>query len=778
MSDLIDDFRQSIRTLKPDGSNGFEGLMAAVLGDLTKRSFTLASAGSQHGRDGQSVLDGGAVVFEAKRYDEAVPKNEIHTKILEIAADRSSNTELYVLAATSSISAQYISTMKEGARQLSVVLIVLAWPDAGLSELAALLAMAPEVSTSFISKNTAIDEVRLASQMAAVRAHPQFQARSDELLASLRQPAIAPAFALKGNVAWLSYAFSDRKRARSVFGQALSPADASVPCAIDRSELRAKVASKIFAKPDGAVSAILGADGNGKSWIFAQAWSHQISPPLTVVIVPDDISAPPSIEYCQDLLISKLITQSGETRRAEARERWLRHFERWKNNSDAPSPRVVAFMDGVNQRESVDWLRFIDAMSTVVAELHGRLVFSCRQFFYRDRLQNRLVCSVDVLDVPAWSDAELETLLKERGTSITALDVGIVRSLRNPRIFGVAAALFNAKEIADFGELSVSRLLFEHIYSGNAAEGAVISPRQFAAEVCAHAERVVQRLQQRQRDGLSEFDMPALVTASHANRAISEQFIITSAGRFFQLLDENPNRYLLRDEGLPLALGLALVRKASEASRAGRSVDEALSNILDPIAALDRTGDILLGAILSAVLEEMPKAVVTPLVRSFIMLQNLDSVRYPEFRSLFARDPVAFLAALEDSTLSGDVASNQSWLRDAIIDLAGNDDFEAALTSTIHRWLSMYSLAPERMVLVPKTQEQAAEREEKCAKRKLELAAAVASMSQMERDWLAAMVQQDRGDYSELSLLAFETLAGRQLAPSPKVCTSGAFLQH
>ncbi|MGF6649000.1 hypothetical protein [Paraburkholderia sp. GAS82] len=765
MSDLIEDFRQSIRQLKPDGDDGFEGLMAAVLSDLTKRSFALASAGSQHGKDGQSALDGGVIVFEAKRYDDAVPKDKIYTKILEIAADKSSTTELYILAATGPISAQHITTLKDGGQRLSMALMVLAWPETGLSELAALIAMTPEVSTKFIGKHTSINEAQLDNQLSAVRAHPQFQARSDELLVILRQPSIAPAFALKENVTWLSEAFSDKRRARSVFGQALSPEDPTISGTIDRTNLRTKVANKVFAKPDGVVTAILGADGNGKSWIFAQAWSHQSNPPLTIIIVPDDIDAAPSLEYCQDLLISKLLTQTGETRRSDARERWLSHFERWQRNPDCAAPRLVVFMDGINQRDSVKWLRFMDSMSAVVAQLGGTLVFSCRQLFYRDNLENKLVSRVVVIDVPEWTDAELEELLKERGTSIAALDAAIVRSLRNPRIFGVAAALFKAEEITGFGELSVSRLLFEHIRSGTAAEGTAVSSKQFAADICTHAENIVQRLKQRQIDGLNEFDMPALVTAGRPNQTISEQFVITSAGRFFEVLDENPNKYVLKDEGLPLALGLALVRTAREALRKQKSIDEALANILDPIAALDRTSDILLGAILSAVLEAAPQEVVASLVRSFVMLQNLDSKRYPEFRNLFGRNPQAFLAALEYSALTGGIASNLSWLTDAADDLSGNKDFETELEAAIHRWLNMYSLAPERMVPIPRNSEHAAEYERKRAEREGQLSATIASLSPTEYDLLAGMTQESRGDYSQLSLIAFQALAGRPLAP-------------
>jgi len=764
MSDPIEDLRQNIRQLKPDGNNGFEGLIAAVLSDLTKRSFAIASAGSQHGRDGQSALDGGAIVFEAKRYDDAVPKDQIYSKILEIAAERNSNTELYILAATSPISAQHITTLKEGVRRLAMALLVLAWPQTGLSELAVLLGMTPDVSAKFIAKHTSINEAELESQLTAVRAHAQFQARSDELLATLRQPSIAPFSALEANFAWLSEAFSDRKRARSVFGQALSPADASASCAVDRTVLRTEVANKIFCKPDGAVIAILGSDGNGKSWIFAQAWVHQPNPPLTVVIVPDDISAPPSSEYCQDLLIAKLLTQTGEMRKSEARERWLSHFERWQRRPGTAAPRLVVFMDGVNQRESVNWVRLIDAMSALIAELGGRLVLSCRRLFYRDNLESKLVSRVVPIEVPEWTDRELDELLKERGTSIAALDPGIVRSLRNPRIFGIAATLFKTEEIAAFGELSVSRLLFEHIRTGSAVEGTTVSSKQFLADICTHAESIVQRLKQPNTDDLNEFDMPILGTTGRNSQAISEQFVITSAGRFFEVLQENPNKYVLKEEGLPLALGLALVRTSWQAYRKRKSVDEALSNILDPIAALDRTGDILLGAILSAVLEQAPKEIVAPLVRSFVTLQNLDSARYPEFRSLCGRDPDAFLLALEDSALSRDIASNLSWLTNAVDDLRSNSTFELALATAIHRWLNMYSLAAERMVLIPNNSEHAAEHERKRTEREKQLSTTIASLSRSESELLASMVQENRGDYSQLSLLAFQALAGRPLA--------------
>ncbi|WP_316176349.1 hypothetical protein [Bradyrhizobium sp. SZCCHNRI1073] len=77
----IDNLRDTLRKLKPTGPDGFEGLMAAVLTDITKRTFALASSGSQRGKDGQSVLDEGAIAFEGKLYEDAVAKDQMLSKM-------------------------------------------------------------------------------------------------------------------------------------------------------------------------------------------------------------------------------------------------------------------------------------------------------------------------------------------------------------------------------------------------------------------------------------------------------------------------------------------------------------------------------------------------------------------------------------------------------------------------------------------------------------------------------------------------------------------------
>jgi hypothetical protein len=167
MTDIIEEFRQNVRKLEPTGEQGFEGLMAAVLSDLTQRSFTLANSGSQRGRDGQSTLDDGAIFFEAKRYDDAIPKDAIYSKIFEIAADKTHRTELFVLAATCPIAAQHLTTLTDAARRFGMAVLVAGWPETDMPELAALLAMTSNVTATFIAKYTSTPEAELDGQLSA-----------------------------------------------------------------------------------------------------------------------------------------------------------------------------------------------------------------------------------------------------------------------------------------------------------------------------------------------------------------------------------------------------------------------------------------------------------------------------------------------------------------------------------------------------------------------------------------------------------------------------------
>jgi hypothetical protein len=761
----LEDLRELVRKLCPTGEEGFEGLLAAVLTDISMTGFRLAKSGSQHGRDGQSAFNDAAITFEAKLYDDRVPKNEVLSKIAEIAVDSDSRVDLWILGSTGLVAIQDSDMARALGRRLGIGILVLDWSSTGLSGLATLLAMAPETTAKFLSEKLGDEERTIRSKLATIAKHPQFADRSQEVMTELKQPNLAPAYALHSNEAWLRKAFENTKRARAVFGQPLAPGDPLTSNALNRPAIRDVLAKCLFAVPNRAIATLLGADGNGKSWLFAQTWLAQADKTLTIVLVPYDFSGSTSREDLESLLISKLIAQTDDAPTETAKARWRKHFERWKRLKASTRPTLIVFVDGINQREGLHWVRILDALSDLLNDLGGKLTISCRTFFFRDRLEERLVSAVEKIDVPEWSQEELEGLLAARGTTTSKLTAPVAGFLRNPRIFSVASNLLNTAQIEEFEELSVSRLLFEHIRTSDAEISMPVSVHEFVRHVRDHADIIIGRLaQDRESADLTIFARP------DANRLpaapLSSQFDAVSAGRFFEPLESDPTFYRLKDDGLPLALGLSLLSSVQRACRNGADLDQELSRILDPIAALDKTSEVLLSAVLAAVLDNRSaEQVIAALIQAFISLQNPDSGRYLEFRALVRRMSSAFLLALEHAALTERLSSNLSWLTDSLFDIKSEADCFAAFTPYLHRWLNLFSDSPTRDMMRRHAGTDAEEQAKEYERKKTEIEQRLTSLSSLERKILDELVREDRGNYSHLSSITFQLLAGMSLAP-------------
>lgn len=759
-TNAIDELRDIVRKLKATGPDGFEGLIAVVLSDVTKIGFSLAKSGSQRGKDGETIYDPGTITFEGKRYDETVPKNEVLSKISEIAVDDTGITDLWILGATAPISSQDNTSITSLGKKIGIGTLILDWSDTCLPGLATLLAMAKSQSISFIADKAQVPEDEIERGLDAVQSHPQFPQRNQQISEALYQPSIGPAYSLQRNEKYLRAAFGSRGRAKAVFGQAWAPGDTAIPGVLDRKDLREKLAGLIFAKPNDRITAILGSDGNGKSWLFGQCWLNQAPKPLTVVIVPEDIKEPFSLSDVEPLLISKLVTQTGDTDTGVPRERWRRHLERWRRTKPESLPRLVVMLDGLNQRESIYWAQVVNTLAQVLSDLGAKLVISTRTPFFCNHLQNKLANSVDLIEVPEWSTPELETLLAERSSSVAKLKPQVAEFLRNPRIFAVAAELFKAGRIEEFGELSVSRLLFEHIRMGTSPAAEPLSTSEFVRGIRLHAGEVVERLQKPNPIDTTIFTRK--VGLSEGTLSIEDQFRVTSAGRFFEEVPGDSTLYCIKDEGLPLALGLFLLSSAQTALRNNQSIGEQLSKILDPIAALDKAADVLLSAVIAAVLSDnTPMEIIAALAAAFVSLQNLDAERFPEFRGLVKEKPAAFLSALENATLSEGIISNLSWINEALLANRGDAAVWAAITTAAKRWLSMYSLAPDRMIHEHSVDSN--KWRDSYSKRKNELDAKLVALSAAERAILSQLVLEERGNYSKLNEAAIDLLAGQPL---------------
>ena len=220
--------------LRATGGDGFEGLMAKVLTDITGISFRLAASGSQFGSDGSAVREEDGVSFECKRYKDRIPRSEILSKIAELSLS-SAIVDAWFLCATSEVSAQIARDVRKHGREFGIGTIVLDWAG-GLPRLAVAVAM-----STHATRHSFGADASGSAAVQAVRATGDFNACAEELRRDLREPLVGTEVARRANGAWLTAAFSSREKATLVFGEPLSPLDEAHGPARPRAGLIAEI---------------------------------------------------------------------------------------------------------------------------------------------------------------------------------------------------------------------------------------------------------------------------------------------------------------------------------------------------------------------------------------------------------------------------------------------------------------------------------------------------------------------------------------------------------
>ncbi len=137
----LEKLKEGLLKLKPTGADGFEGLVAAVLREVTGVPFRLASSGLQFGVDGKPVYDDAAIYFEAKLYGGRIDRPAVITKIADLARTGVFADLAWVLCATTQVSAQLAEHLRADGRRNGISVLILDWLENDIPPLAAAIAM-------------------------------------------------------------------------------------------------------------------------------------------------------------------------------------------------------------------------------------------------------------------------------------------------------------------------------------------------------------------------------------------------------------------------------------------------------------------------------------------------------------------------------------------------------------------------------------------------------------------------------------------------------------
>ncbi|MCW2308945.1 hypothetical protein [Rhodobium gokarnense] len=752
-SDIL---RSALLALHHSGHNGFEGLLGIVLGEVTGQSFRLAKSGSQRGRDGDSAFDGGATYFEGKRYKQSPKPAEITAKLFDLLSDDAGQVDLWVLGATCEIAAQTATDMRRVCESQGIGSVLLDWNENDLGPLLVAIAKTGQKAKDFISKNlngkakpALIKNARSAIDHFAK--HPDLPARLESLHSALSAEEAGLGYARKRNREWMTSILSNRVSARAHFGQPLAPRDNSGLTAIAR-PIEGKLAGAFKGTPEAEIYAVIGEEGVGKSWLAASTWLASDPASVFLLIPAEDLLAPEVVSSFETYLIDKLVQQTGGRVSPRASERWSRRIKGWRANPRPHNVRVTMVIDGLNQSLRNDWSRRLDYAASELAKIGGCLVITTRTAHWK-HLKNTLASKVAEVRVGQWTVAEVQAILRSRSIDSGEVKPDVLESLRNPRILGIAVDLLSKKDVETIEQLSVGRLMFEHMRKAQTTGAAPMSGAQFAELLKELANETLARAQRQQTDDLRLFE-------EKNHQGLQD----AASCRFFEPVKGNL-QYEIKNEGLNLGLALSLIDALEKELRNGRNPKDRLARILEPVSALDEAASVVFLAIQIACLDdEASPEVREALIEHFVSLQNLPISEAEAFAVLARTAASSFLAAAESVHTSSSHVPNADWLLYSLLKHRDHPQVWAEISTAVRRWLALYSLAPERMMFKSQGRDSDADVSEERAKRQDVLDKKSASLTGVERKYIKEnLVETDYWRFETLQRLAFFLLAGKPL---------------
>jgi len=761
LRDHIERLKSNLLSLSATGEKGFEGLVAAALYDITGIPFRLASSGSQFGVDGKAAYEENAICFEGKRYKDKVPRAEVLAKIAELSIN-DSDTEIWVLGATTQISSQLADDARALGNKNGVFILILDWSETDLPPLAVALGMGRFRVQEFLKSNLSDKKViqKTVAALEAIQNSQDFDSHSDRIRAQCNEPTVGWALAQRSNISWLTDVFSSKKRAKNEFGQPLSPDDTESTNVLVRKNLIDKLRPYLTTTSNDSLIFVLGGEGHGKSWVIAQSWLALKNKPLMLFMTPDDFQETSGQRDIMDIVIGKIIRQTGNQLTSIIQGRWRRRLKQLQNKPAGECPRIVVVIDGINQRPKLDWARIIEKIEGELNRFGGRLIVTSRSPYYQGYIKSRLSLPYAEISVNEWKEAERDEILARHDINNSDLHPTVATSLRNPRLLGVALELLDKTVISSFEELSVSRLLFEHIRTSERDAPNPQPAHEFAYRLQKHAQKIISRVKSSQQDDLNMFENDMGAVAD---------------GRFFHIFRSDPNRYYLDEDGLTLALAFSVIDRLLTAHRNNRNVDAELDAILEPISALDDTANVILAALTVVVTDErFEPNIITSLIRGFSGLQNPDETQFPAFYGMARSRPQVFMDAACALCLDGGHQPNFDWVQGALIEVSRSHQPWKIMEGAVHCWLSLYSLSPELACFKHPTRDPDEEVQEEREKNRKKIEEKLQALNQNERVILQNLHEQD-GDISRLSRLALVLLAGKKLTPFAKSLINWCF---
>lgn len=688
--------------LQTAGEKEFEKLVAALFGVLLDCNVFVSKSGFQFGADAGTATSAGVNIrFECKRYsdDTALSERELLGEI-EQAHDRDLFLEAWVLVTTRNANEQLATSLTRMGNKLGLPVVIVDWQSHEFPRLAALCAVAPDKVGEIISPAAQVLVEQLADG-----AKPFLE----RLRTEIRSWCVGYGNLLSASHQYLQKIWTDEKFSYGKTGQNMS-GGSSGRLRIRREASYAALSAWWRQSDTPRAVAVVGKEGTGKTWACVDWLADNLSSLPIILLV--NASFAHGISDSNELDVVELIANQL-LRLSEVRnlEYWKERVKRFFARPVDGGPRILLYLDGLNERRSVKWIRLVQAIQETDLCDRIRLAISTRPDHFSNDLRSGRIClphmaTIEVRPFDKTEDGELDQMLKMYGVSRSDFGSQLIDICCNARLLSLIIRLRSS--LNGLANITVHRVLWEYGRDEIATRsGRAFSPTEWS-----------EWLKQVARDYRSGFSLTSRVSIEESvHRPSLDQHEVYKRlseiidGQFAEP-DELGNVHL--DTAIvEHALGLQLVSELSRfAGVTNGEGSEAVQKFLEPISGLDVFADVLRAAVnISICTPSINDSTRTFLVSEWLQCQNFPDSHAEDLLSLAVplcpsllnyiergsshvqeRASSLSLAALQRAINSGSSAQQlilyriDTWFKVIPLDLkrrASNEQFEARQRSEI-----------------------------------------------------------------------------------------------
>lgn len=681
----VDKFLDLLWSQRPSGEAGFEGLTRKLLERLTGQRFYLALSGRQYGRDLASPgRAGNALSVECKRYKDSTDlgSDELLAKFAS-AVYSDTRPDLWMVVTTRRLGEQLHADLKRFGEETGVAYHSIDAAGGMASPLLALCTAAPEVVVEHFQSNgphlSASQAEQLRLFLRQLFQNPEVARALDSLRAELQAENIGYGDWCRRQHEWLAQRLEKPDLSKAAFAQDLAVR------AEDRLLVPRRAAQQALGdwwgrwSNDGRGFAMLGEEGDGKTWAVAEWLSDKLRedgfPPVVFLSCPQVDSTDPLMLVAQALRRQLSEPYDGY---------WKRRVERWLARAIDTHPAFMLVFDGLNERAGLAWPMLLASLTAEPWTGRVAIVVTCRLSFWERHLGG-YDPALEACTLGPYDESELAYALAKRGLRPEDFASNLRALLSKPRYFDLMLRL--RAQMAEHGDVTVERLVYEDWRDRRGRKPGLTGP-------------------------LSHQDFQELMTSlarrEYPDSAMSRSQLhqeLQAYGDGAQLLEELASGSVLRRDGsrwvvdrryLILGFGLLLAEEVKQAAGAcDAAVGEVIAAHLEPQADMDLKVSICGMALYqSLLLEDFPDRARLALFRAWLAGRNISSEDWRRVPAYLPLRPEAYVAMAEHLwSAATDNREAQSAFMAGFLRFRPLPRVQELLLPTLERWMGFVYLS-------------------------------------------------------------------------------------